>query len=170
MTIQISKLEMIDVSEYHLPRYAEIPTVGLYLNQVAKFMNEYLAPLGDMSITESMISNYVKKHMISAPSKKQYNREQIARLIFIAIAKSVLSMNQIQLLLDLQIESYDNNASYDYFCSEFENALHYIFGINDRMEEIEEGASDVQLLLRNVIISVVRKIYLDQCFKILDNK
>ena len=57
---------------FRLPRYAEIPTVGLYLEQTIKYINGFLAPLGCLELTGSMVSNYVKKGLIPAPVKKQY--------------------------------------------------------------------------------------------------
>ena len=64
------------VNEKRLPRYREIPNVGLYLDQVVKYINENLEPL-HLSITPSMLSNYVKKGYIASPIKKQYYAEQI---------------------------------------------------------------------------------------------
>lgn len=58
------------ISEFRMPRYREIPDVGLYLDQTVKYMNRYLAPLGCMEITTSMVSNYVKKGYISNPVRK----------------------------------------------------------------------------------------------------
>ena len=49
------------ISEFRMPRYREIPDVGLYLDQTVKYMNRYLAPLGCMEITTSMVSNYVRR-------------------------------------------------------------------------------------------------------------
>ena len=49
------------IEQFRLPRYREIPDVGLYLDQTVKYVNRYLAPLGCMEITSSMVSNYVKK-------------------------------------------------------------------------------------------------------------
>lgn len=164
------EVAVIDAAEYHLPRYTEIPNVGLYLNQVAKFINEYLAIFEDMTITESMISNYVKKHLISNPTKKQYSREQIAYLLFVALAKSVLSLSQIQMLFDIQKEQYSSSVAYDYFCMEFENVLQYVFGVKEKMEEIGTEASSAKILLRNTIITVVRKIYLDYSFRNLNRE
>ena len=46
--------------DFHLPRYQEIPDVGLYLEQAAKYIGNCLSPLGDTALTRSMISNYVK--------------------------------------------------------------------------------------------------------------
>ena len=71
----------LSIRDFRLPRYSEIPNVGLYLEQVTKYICEYLAPIQDNAITGSMISNYVKKGLVSSPVKKLYNREQIAYLL-----------------------------------------------------------------------------------------
>ena len=94
------------ISEFRMPRYREIPDVGLYLDQTVKYMNRYLAPLGCMEITTSMVSNYVKKGYISNPVRKQYSAEQIAYLLFIAVAKSALSMDNITRLFQMQRKTY----------------------------------------------------------------
>ncbi|MBR6824839.1 MAG: DUF1836 domain-containing protein, partial [Firmicutes bacterium] len=84
------------VRNFRLPRYHEIPDVGLYLEQTTKYISQYLEPLPDIELTNSMISNYVKKKLIASPVKKQYSRDQIAYLFFIAVGKSVLSINSLQ--------------------------------------------------------------------------
>ena len=61
------------VANFRLPRYQEIPNMGLYLEQATKYVCEYLEPLGDYTLTPSMISNYVKKGLIANPIKKQYD-------------------------------------------------------------------------------------------------
>ena len=48
------------MQEFRMPRYHEIPDVGLYLEQTIKYINSCLAPL-DIAVTASMVSNYVKK-------------------------------------------------------------------------------------------------------------
>ena len=83
------------ISDFRLPRYHEIPNVGLYLEQATKYVYEYLEPLGEFILTPSMISNYVKKGLIANPVKKQYGRDHIAYLFFIAVAKSVLSLDAL---------------------------------------------------------------------------
>ena len=35
------------IRDFRLPRYQEIPNVGLYLEQASKYIGEYLSPLGD---------------------------------------------------------------------------------------------------------------------------
>ena len=102
MKAEIKQQLAESVRTFRLPRYAEIPNVGLYLEQATKYVCEYLAPLGEFSLTPSMISNYVKKGLIANPVKKQYGREQIAYLFFIAVAKSVLSLDALTGFIQLQ--------------------------------------------------------------------
>ena len=51
----------MDIAGFCLPRYAQIPGVGLYLEQVVRYINAQLAPLGEPELTSSMVSNYVKQ-------------------------------------------------------------------------------------------------------------
>ena len=164
------------IQNFHLPRYQEIPDVGLYLEQTAKYIDSYLSPLEDISITGSMISNYVKKKIISNPVKKQYGRDQIASLIFIAVAKSVLSLDNIHMMFEIQRQTYDNETAYNYFCREFEQVLWHVFELDladakdatDHDTEKEHGTfSNEKTMLRNMIITVAHKIYLDRYFSLL---
>lgn len=152
---------------FHLPTYNEIPDVGLFLEQTTKFISEHLEPLQNVTITSSMISNYVKKKIVESPVKKQYSRDQIAHLIFIAVAKSVLPLEDIQILLRVQRFTYETRTAYAYFCSELENVLQYVFGITDSMNQIEPDAADEKIMLRNVVIAVAHKVYLDRCCTVL---
>ena len=151
-------------SPFRLPRYEEIPDIGLYLDQTAKYINSYLESFGDMNITTSMISNYVKHGLVDNPIKKQYSREQIAYLIFIAIAKTVLSLEDIQLLINMQKKTYSPRKAYEYFCNEFENILFFIFELKDTLDEVGGDNTHEKTMLRNVIITVAHKIYLDKYF------
>ena len=155
------------IRDFSLPRYHEIPNVGLYLEQTAQYISEYLFCLGDFTLTGSMISNYVKKDLITNPVKKRYNREQIAYLFFIAVAKTVLSMEDIGMLVRLQRKTYTGQVAYDYFCEELENVLFYVFGIKEHLDTVGEGHSQPKTMLRNTIITVAHKVYLDRYFAML---
>jgi len=150
------------INEFSLPRYNDIPNVGLYLEQVVKYISEYLEPLGSFSLTASMVSNYVKKGLIGNPVKKQYDREQIAYLFFISIAKNVLSMEDLRLLFEMQRKVYTSKRAYDYFCNEFENVLQFVFGIKEQLDTIGTDSNDTKTILRNTIIAVAYKVYLDK--------
>jgi len=152
------------MESFRMPRWRELPDVGLYLDQTVKYINRYLAPLGCMEITASMVSNYVKKGYITNPVRKQYNAEQIACLIFIAVAKAVLPMEHIVRLFDMQRQAYPSDVAYDYFCVELENILQYIFGLREDMEDSGTTDSQAKTMLRATIIAVAHIIYLNSQF------
>jgi len=154
---------------FHLPRYRELPDVGLYLEQTVRYVNQCIAPLGCSSITASMVSNYVKQGAFVGPIKKQYYAEQLAHLIVIAIIKNILSMENIQKLFRMQKGVYTDQVAYDYFCSELENMLLFIFEVRDKVEDIGVTVSDEKRLLRGVIISVSHMIHLNSCFSAMED-
>lgn len=158
------KKQMADaMRDFRLPRYRELPDMGLYLEQTVKYINQCIAPLGCTPITNSMVSNYVKKGVTPGPVKKQYHAEQLAHLMVIAIAKNILSLENISILFHMQKGVYTDQVAYDYFCSELENMLYHIFGVKDTLEDVGVTVSDEKMLLRGVIISVSHMIHLNFC-------
>ena len=145
----------------NLPKYNEIPDVGLYLEQVTKYINSLLEDYPNISITSSMVSNYVKQGLLPKCVKKQYSRDQIMRLILITFGKTVLSMEDLKLLFELQTKAYPNEVAYNYFLLEYENVIKYIFGINSQMEQIGTTNTLEKQLLRNAIISFAHKMYIE---------
>lgn len=155
------------LQDFRLPRYQEIPDVGLYLEQAAKYIGGCVSPLGDMALTSSMISNYVKKGLIASPMKKQYGRDQIAYLIFIAICKSVLSLDALDAFLQIQRQTYPLQKAYDYFVREFESLLMFTFELTDTADMFPETSSDGKRLLYTCIIAAVQKVYLEKYLEAL---
>ena len=150
------------VQEYSLPKYEEIPDIGLYLEQVTKYISEFTEPLGQSSLTGSMVSNYVKKGIIVSPVKKQYNRDQIAHLIFIALAKSILSLDDLQQFILLQQRTYAVSTAYNYFVRELSAALHFVFEPNGEPIRVPPSNGDEKTILRNIVITIAHKIYLEK--------
>lgn len=151
------------MEEFRLPRYNEIPNVGLYLDQVTKYIDDYLSPIAQ-PLTSSMISNYVKKKIIDNPIKKQYYREQIIYLFFIAMAKSVLSLEDIRLMIHMQKMTYSGEEAYNYFVRELENTLKIVFSGSNDFKDVGEQKSSEKTMLRNTVIAISHKVYLDVCF------
>ena len=140
---------------FSLPTYDQIPNVGLYLEQVTKYLNEYLEPLGCAPLTGSMISNYVKKGLVRNPVKKQYDREHIARLLEIAVCKTVLSLEEIEQLLSAHPAG---SQGYDLFCSAFLTLLESVVA---QKTVTALGNS----LLEDTLAVVACKLYLDKQFQ-----
>lgn len=156
--------------DFHLPRYEELPDVGLYLEQTAKYISEFLSPLEEGSLTPSMVSNYVKKGLIRNPVKKQYGREQIAYLFFIALTKNVLSLDGLINFIALQKRTYSLQKAYDYFCEQFENTLLFTAEVKDTLDIAGEDTTDEKRLLFSCIVAVTQKIYLERCLEAISQE
>ncbi len=155
------------VAAFRLPRYEEITDVGLYLEQVTRFINSRLEKLGCGEITPSMVSNYVKQKTIPGPTKKTYGVDSIAYLMYVAVIKAILSMEDIRLLISLQQRTYDLPTAYNYFCDEFENQLQTVFGLKSEPDKVGEDDSEQKEILRAALVSVTHQIYLNCRLKLL---
>ncbi|MBR2715682.1 MAG: DUF1836 domain-containing protein [Ruminococcus sp.] len=146
-----------------MPRFNEIPDVGLYLEQTTKYINTYLEPIG-FEITSSMIRNYVKMGLVKNPEQKQYFVDHIGHLIAITVLKNVISLENISVLFVNQQKVYSDPVAYDYFCMELENMLSFQFGLKDSVDKIGNSSSVEKKMLRSAIIAVSHIIYLESCF------
>lgn len=150
------------VSEFHLPRYQELPDFGLRLEQVVKFAGKY-AP---MPLTGSMVSNYVKQKIIPSPVKKSYGPDSIAYLIFVSYIKCVMPLEDIREFMQVQRSSYALDVAYNYFCEEFENLLQFVVGLKDAPDRIGRSSTPQKELLRTALLSITYKVYMDQYWEL----
>ena len=144
--------------------------MGLYLEQTAKYICEFLSPLEEGSLTPSMISNYVKKDLIDNPVRKLYGRDQIAYLIFITIAKNVMSLDGLINFIALQKRTYSLQIAYDYFCQQFESVLLFTTEVRDTLDIVGEDTADEKRLLFSCIVAVTQKIYLEKCLEAISQE
>ena len=114
---------------FSYPKWEEIPSINLYLDQVLLYVNQICPPASpdkEKGLTASMVNNYVKHGYISKPEKKKYQRKQIARLIAITTLKSVFSIQEIaQTLNTLHTETNSQelyNAFVDYMNEDIDPA------------------------------------------------
>ena len=83
----------------------DIPNIDLYMDQLTTFMDERLKrstrhPDEDKILTKTMINNYAKNDLLPPPIRKKYSKDHIILLIFIYYLKNILSINDIQTLLE----------------------------------------------------------------------
>ena len=83
----------------------EIPNIDLYMDQLTSFMEERLKkttryPNTDKILTKTMINNYAKNDLLPPPVKKKYSKDHIILLTYIYYLKNILSINDIQTLLE----------------------------------------------------------------------
>ena len=98
-----SILKSLDRIEYI--KLEDIPNIDLYMDQVTTFMEEHLRstvryPGEDKILTKTMINNYAKNNLLPPPVKKKYSKEHVLLLIFIYYYKGILTINDIQALLN----------------------------------------------------------------------
>lgn len=88
----------------------DIPDIELYMDQVTTFMDTRLDPArrypDDKILTRTMINNYTKNHLLPPSVKKKYSKEHIFMLIFIYHLKNMLSISDIQTLLEPLADSF----------------------------------------------------------------
>ena len=88
----------------------DIPSIDLYMDQLTTFMEDQLGKNRrndeDKVMTKTMINNYTKNHLLPPSDKKKYSREHVFLLIMIYYLKSMLSISDIQSLLEPLSEKY----------------------------------------------------------------
>jgi len=82
---------------------SDIPEIELYMDQVTTFIDDklktYKRNINDKILTKTMINNYTKDKLLPPSNKKKYSKNHMILLILIYHLKSVLSINDIRLLL-----------------------------------------------------------------------
>ncbi|MBQ0000158.1 MAG: DUF1836 domain-containing protein [Clostridiales bacterium] len=98
-------------------RPEDIPSIELYMDQVTTFMENQLNSTrrypDDKILTKTMINNYAKNKLLPPPEKKKYTDEHILLLVFIYYFKNILSINDIQTLLDPITEKFFHGEAKD---------------------------------------------------------
>ena len=116
-------IKMKKIDNFHIPRWQELPTLDIYLDQLVTYLEKYLSPyIGSEEspvITKTMINNYVKQQVIPAPIKKKYRKDHIAYLFVICILKQVYSINDIKELITLAIKTVPVEKAYNQFRDDF---------------------------------------------------
>ncbi|MBR4122755.1 MAG: DUF1836 domain-containing protein [Erysipelotrichaceae bacterium] len=146
-----------DLEGFRLPTYTEIPDVGLFLDQVSKYISMSLYPLGNITCTSSMIANYVKKSLIRNPIRKQYDRSQIAALFLISVYKNSVILEDLGKIIPKEPELIEKQ--YLQFAPYYETKLREIF-----FRESTEIKTELPELLQTVVTSSVYKTYIDSRF------
>ena len=98
-------------SEFDYIRTGDIPAIDLYMDQVTTFMDSKLKnttrnPEEDKILTKTMINNYAKSDLLPPPVRKKYTKEHLLVMTFIYYFKSVMSIGDIEVILNPITERY----------------------------------------------------------------
>ena len=106
----------------------DVPNIDLYMDQVTTFMDEHLSDVkryeDDKILTKTMINNYTKNDLLPKKKKKKYSKEHIYVLTFIYYLKNILSISDIQKLLNPLTDKFFNKEELpdlEYIYSEIYN-------------------------------------------------
>ena len=106
----LAELQRID---YVRPE--DIPNIDLYMDQITTFMDSQLEAskrhADDKILTKTMINNYAKNNLLPPPEKKKYTKEHVLTLIFIYYFKNILSISDIQSILNPITDRYFGKGS-----------------------------------------------------------
>lgn len=91
-------------------RSEDIPNIDLYMDQITTFMDSQLEACkryeDDKILTKTMINNYAKNDLLPPPNKKRYSKEHVLTLLFIYYFKNILSISDLQSILNPITEKY----------------------------------------------------------------
>jgi DNA-binding transcriptional MerR regulator len=124
-------------------RLEDIPNIDLYMDQLTTFMDEKLIkttrnPGEDKILTKTMINNYAKNDLLPPPVRKKYSKDHVILLLFIYYLKSVLTINDVQTLLEPLKERFHISDTDKLTLSDIYSM---IFDIEDK--EVEPVKKDV---------------------------
>ena len=104
-----------DMSALNYIKPGDVPNINLYMDQVTTFMYEHLhdtkRTTDDKVLTKTMINNYAKNNLLPSPVKKKYSKEHIYILTFIYYFKNILSISDIQKMLNPLTEKFFDEGS-----------------------------------------------------------
>lgn len=151
-----------------LPKYQELPTLELYMDQVIVLMEEYLAAFvidpKDKIITPAMINNYVKHGAIPAPIKKKYNRIHLVYLLIISLMKQIMPINLIKDMIEIQLKEYSIEELLDVFEEKYFRYFEQIYMIakNDLNEQKNKKMAEHNIEFNLAISANIYKLLVDK--------
>ena len=148
-------------------RPEEIPSIDLYVEQVIRFMDNYLSGYkrgeDDKTLTKTMVNNYTKNSLLPPTENKRYNSDHIVLLILIYYMKNVISISDIRTVLSPLVEDYavegkDDNALTELYKNMYELEKRQYFDTEDSIlktlalsEKKVEGEGEEDEYLKNFI-------------------
>ncbi len=152
-----------DAEKFTLPKYTELPEMGLYLEQMLAVVNGRLGPILAEPVTGAMISNYIKNGAVPSPVSKKYMRVHICYIMVTCMMKQVFTIQQITQFFEIQRVNYPLDVAFNFFCAELLNALKEAFNFTgNALPSIETQRTIQTMLVRSIVLSVANKICVEK--------
>lgn len=160
-----------ELNHFSFKNYEELPDIELYMDQVVTFLEKQLHIFQtsslDKQITSSMINNYVKGEVVSAPIAKKYNREHLAVIEEIMTLKQVLTIAEVKQILDerykdspLKGDTFNafNKSNNEKIATTIEEAFKHLNSIDDNDTKALINLALDFALSANAYINVAKRI------------
>ncbi len=129
-TKQLLREILNELKQIDYIRPEDIPGIDLYMDQITTFMDSQLAASkrheNDKILTKTMINNYAKNDLLPPPNRKKYSKEHVLTLIFIYYFKTILSISDIQGILNPITDKYFGGRDAGY---SLEDIYKEVFGL-----------------------------------------
>lgn len=135
---------LTELKEIDYIKPEDLPNIDLYMDQVTTFIESNLAPSNHRKdgkiLTKTMINNYAKNDLLPPPEKKKYTKDHMLTLIFIYYFKNIMSISDIQTVLNPITDKYFGQKDANLHLSDIYNE---VFGLEyqetkDVMKELSK--------------------------------
>ena len=145
------------LNKHNLPNWDELPSIGLYMDQVITLISQYLSFLpantDDQVITASAINNYVRMKIMPAPEKKKYNRIHLAYLIMICSLKQSLSISDIQRIIPAVLKESEVKDAYNEFISKYTSSMNlFVDLVEEQTKSIFDESGDIDQNVNSFVL------------------
>lgn len=133
---------MEDIKRFKKIYWNDIPNMGFYSDQVVDYVDDILISYfpSTLTLSPSMINNYVKNGIIPKPIKKKYFREHIAYLIIVIVLKQIITIKKIKEGMALQMKIMDTQEGFNEFMDVLEKSYNKILdSISDNQHIVYDG-------------------------------
>ena len=138
------------IKNFHIPRWNELPTQDLYMDQVIALIDTtlgaFFSEIGAASLTKNMVNNYVKAKIVDAPVNKKYPKLSVAMIIVVYILKNCYATDEIGKLIKLGISLEATEITYNRFCEAIENVFPMFFQAESRFATKKSRAETTNIL------------------------
>ena len=168
-----------ELENFEFPLWDKLPNIDLYMDQVITYLDRELNPLKvnslDKLLTTSMINNYVKGSLLPPPSHKKYNSEHLSKLFIISSIKQILSISNIEELLNSQTK--DKKELYELFTTVHKSLLNKeTEKLTNALQNIQEDSDEelinsVKLYIIHLAVHAeIQKIIAEKLINIINEK
>ena len=119
--------------------WESLPDIDLYMDQVVSYLSRQSAGGKPPAITSAMVNNYVKDGLMPRACGKRYHKEHLAYLTAIGLLKNVLTVKDMKLLLEQELEPGREREFYEKFRGGIDEAYGAVSAA------IDPGASEPEL-------------------------